>query len=382
MNIYLDNAAATPVEEDVLAAMQPFYRENFYNPSALYQPALAVHSKLEEARSTVAKHLGVRPAEVIFTAGGTEANNLALQGIMRAYQGKSLLYSALEHDSVRNPAHYLKTNGWEAVEIQPNQQGIIEPSSVTEAIDDSTVLVSIMLANNEIGTIQPIKKISGGIEKIRSERKKSGNKTPLYFHTDACQAVNYLDVNMHRLGVDMLTLNGGKIYGPKQSGILAMRSHVNLEPLLYGGGQEFNRRSGTENVAHAIGLACAVEITDSKRSEEVKRLAELQSWFADELIQINQNIRINGSRKNRLPNNVHITIPGADNERLLFALDDRGVCIAAGSACSASKEESSHVLKSIGLSDKDARSSLRITMGRQTDRGQLELVLQHLKDLF
>lgn len=378
--IYLDYAAATPVDPRVLAVMQPYFSENFYNPSAVYLAAKAVHGDLENARKSVAQILGARPSEIIFTAGGTEANNLAIIGVAQAFPGAHIVSTGLEHDSVRAPIDSLAENGWTRSELPPEADGVMDPEAVAGAVNDKTVLVSAMYANNEVGTVQPIKRLSQKLETIRQARRQAGSELPLYLHTDACQAANYLDLHVHRLGVDLMTLNGGKIYGPKQSGALFAASHVQLKPLIHGGGQEHGLRSGTENIAGVIGFAKALEIAQSLRQTEADRLQKLQSHFLS-LLQdslVKKGIFVNGNLKLRLPNNVHVTIPGTDNERLLFALDEAGVQAAAGSACSASSEESSHVLKAMGLSDSEARSSLRFTLGRDTTAADIEYAVQAL----
>jgi len=370
--IYLDYAAATPVDERVLEAMLPYYRERFYNPSATYLPAEQVAGELNEARAKVAHWLGARPSEVIFTAGGTEANNLAIQGVMRQFPDGNIVTSAIEHDSVLETARR-----YDCREVGVKPDGTIDLQALEAAIDDKTVLVSIIYASNEIGTIQPLRDVAEIIIKKRAER----SELPLYFHTDACQAANYLDIHATRLGVDMLTLNGGKIYGPKQSGVLYVSSKVILEPLILGGGQERNLRSGTENVAQAVGLAAALDLVQTDRQAETHRLQRLQAKFITELETKLPEVVINGSRKKRLPNNVHVTFPGIDNERLLIQLEERGILAAAGSACSASSDEPSHVLKAIGLSEADAQSSLRFTMGRATTEAEVTTTTETLKRL-
>lgn len=363
---YFDYAAATPLDNEVLAAMTPYLKGCFYNPSAHYLAAKSVKNDLEAARAQVAQVVGVRSSEVVFTAGGTEANNLALQGIARRFPDAHIVTTALEHDSVLLPAKALSERGLTLSEINPGEDGVIKSVDVLAAVTDETVLVSVMYANNEIGTIQPIKEIAKGIKQLREDRLRNGNKRPLYFHTDACQAANYLDLHVHRLGVDMMTLNGSKIYGPKQSGALIVLSGTELDPLTYGGGQERGFRSGTENVAGCIGFAVALARATEMRKTELDRLHGLQKLFIAELAARLPQATINGSLKHRLPNNIHVTIPHSDNERLLYALDEAGIQAAAGSACSASKEEASHVLRALGLSDQAARASLRFTMGRQT----------------
>lgn len=375
-NIYLDYAAATPTSEDVQKAMLPFYSQSFYNPSATYLSATEVKKRLEKARADVALALGCRPAELVFTAGGTEANNLALKGVVDAYDDAHVVTTALEHDSVRAPLEYLKSKNTSYTEVLPEQNGIVAVDAVVQAITDKTVLVSVMYANNEIGTIQPIKEIARALSAIRTDRHERGVDRPLYFHTDACQAPNYLDVHVSRLGVDLMTLNGGKIYGTKQSGVLYVASHVVMAPLIHGGGQERGFRSGTENVAAAVGFSVALSQAQAMRKDEGERLAGLQRLFIEQLAQQVPQAVLNGSVKHRLPNNVHITIPNTDNERLIFALDDMGILAAAGSACSASKDEPSHVLAALGLSEAEAQSSLRFTFGRSTNEAEILATIQ------
>ncbi len=365
----------------VVEAMQPYLTQKFYNPSATYLAAKSVREDLNVARRTVASLLGARPIEVIFTAGGTEANNQALIGILQAFPDSHVVTTALEHDSIRAPLEFMAERGWSQTEVVPKPDGLVEPSKVVAAITDKTVLVSVMYANNEIGTVQPIKRIATALQIIRKDRLQKGNNLPLYFHIDACQAPNYLDLHVHRLGVDLMTLNGGKIYGPKQSGVLFVASHVKLMPLVHGGGQEFNRRSGTENVAGIIGFTKALEIAVFKQKSESIRLSKLQNEFMKLLVSRISSVSINGSVKHRLPNNIHITIPDCDNERLVFGLDEAGILCSAGSACSASKDEPSHVLKAIGLSDVRAQSSLRFSMGRQTTSQDLSDTVRVLAKL-
>lgn len=379
--IYLDYAAATPVDPAVLAAMQPYLADKFHNPSANYLAANRVRDDLKTARLTVSSVLGGRASEIVFTAGGTEANNLAIIGVLQAHPGSHAVSSALEHDSIRAPLAFLSERGWTHTEVAPKPAGLLDPSQVIAAINDQTVLVSVMYANNEIGTVQPIRQIAQQMENIRQARRKKRSSLPLYLHTDACQAANYLDLNVHRIGVDLMTLNGGKIYGPKQSGILFIASNVKILPLIHGGGQELNRRSGTENIAGIMGFAKALETAQSIRHEEVLRLGKLQEIFVNLLQEKITNVRVNGSLKHRLPNNVHLTIKDQDNERLIFGLDELGIQCSAGSACSASSQESSHVLKGIGLSDNEARASIRFSMGRTTTTNDINNTVKALVKL-
>jgi cysteine desulfurase len=364
---YLDYAAATPLDPQVLAAMQPYLTDQFYNPSATYLAAKAVAKDKEAARARVAHWFGARPTEVIFTSGGTEANNLAIQGVMQALPGKKVLVSSIEHESVLAPAHQ-----YNAAEIPVTTEGIVDLQILKTLLDNDTVLVSVMYANNEIGTIQPIREVAKLLKETRKQRQKDGNQTPLYLHVDACQAPAYLDIHASRLGADMITINAGKIYGPKQSGALYVKAGTQLHPQLLGGGQERGMRSGTESVAQMIGLAEALDLVQNRRHQEVKRLQTLQAGFIKDIQQAIPTVIINGSLKHRLPNNVHITIPYQDKERLLMALDEAGIMAAAGSACSASKEESSHVLKALGKTDQEAYASLRFSFGCHTTEAELQ----------
>ncbi|HYH35951.1 MAG TPA: cysteine desulfurase family protein [Candidatus Saccharimonadales bacterium] len=357
--IYLDHAAATPTDPSVLQDMQPYFSEHFHNPSATYQAAREVRHALETARSRVAHWLGARPAEIVFTAGGTEGNNLAIHGIVRSFPNSNVVVSSVEHESVLEPARE-----YDCREAAVFPDGRVDLDDLRNKIDRNTVLVSVMYANNEIGTVQPIREIAKIIDEKRAER--GARDAPLLFHTDACQAANYLDLHVARLGVDLMTVNGSKIYGPKQSGVLYVKGGVRIQPFIRGGGQERGLRSGTENVAAAVGLATALELVQSDRREETRRLQSLQQLFLQEIIEKFPRLTINGSQRFRLPNNVHLTFPGHDNERLLIRLDEAGILAAAGSACAADSGEPSHVLKAMGISDSDARASLRFTMGRGT----------------
>jgi cysteine desulfurase len=371
--LYFDYAAATPVDARVLAAMQPYFSADFYNPSALYSLARSVSKDVVAARASIAAVLGARPAEVTFTAGGTEANNLAIHGVMAKYPDKHVVTTAIEHDSVLYPAQK-----YACTEVKPKPDGRIDIDELSKAITDDTVLVSVQYANNEIGTIQPLRDIARKLDDIKRQRQANGNDTPLYFHSDACQASLYLDLHVARLGVDLMTLNGGKMYGPKQSGLLYIKGGLTLEPLMFGGGQEAGVRSGTENVPFIIGLAKALELAQDNRKEESDRLRTLQQNVIKELAGQLPQVAVTGSTKYRLPNNVHVTIPGGDNERLLFQLDEAGIMAAAGSACSASSSEPSHVLRALGMSDDQARSSLRFSFGHDTDDAAVRRLVQTL----
>lgn len=373
--IYMDYAAATPMDTSVFEAMQPYFTEKFYNPSATYLAAQAVKKDLDAARARVAHWLGARPSEVVFTAGATEANNLAIHGIMRQFPDANIVVSSIEHESILAPAHQYLCR-----EVPVTPAGLVDMDALRAAIDDQTALVSIIYANNEVGTIQPIAQIGQIVEAIRKDRRIRGVKMPIYLHTDAAQAAAYLDLHAARLRVDLLSINGGKIYGPKQTGVLFVSSSVQLVAQTMGGGQERGLRSGTENVAGSIGLSIALDLVQSRKHEEGKRLRELQRLFLQLLKEAIPAATVNGSKNHRLPNNIHITIAGQDNERILMTLDEAGILCAAGSACSASNEEPSHVLRAMGLSDQEAQASLRFTLGAQTTEADIRQTVRAVAD--
>ena len=372
----MDYAAATPVDGRVLSEMTPYFSDKLFNPSALYLDAKDVKAEIENARSRVARVLGARPGEIIYTAGGTEANNLAIAGIMNQYPDGNIVVSSVEHPSVLEPARQ-----YDCREVKVDKTGVIDLVDLEAKIDDKTILVSVMYANNEIGTIQPLREVAKILQKVRSQRTLKGNDRLLLLHADACQAANYLDLHVARLGIYLMTLNGGKIYGPKQTGVLFVKTGVVLKSQILGGGQEKGARSGTENVAGAVGFTKALEIAQKMRKEEVSRLLKIQDEFISGLKKRFPNCTINGSKKSKLPNNISVTIPGIDNERVVMELDERGVQCAVGSACSVSKEEPSHVLKAIGLTENQAQSTLRFSMGRSTTKNDIKSILKALGDI-
>lgn len=349
--------------------MKPYFADKFYNPSAVYQAARNVRSDLEDARAHVADVLGAKDQEIIFTAGGTEANNLAIEGIMRQFPDGNIVVSSIEHESVLEPAKH-----YECRVAPVTEKGIVDLGKLEKLVDEKTVLISVMYANNEIGTIQPIKEIASLIAKKRSQRANYSLPTrhyPLILHTDACQAANFLDLHVSRLGIDLMTLNGGKIYAAKQSGCLYVRAGVELEPLVRGGGQESSIRSGTENVASIIAFATMLQNVQAERKEESVRLKDLRDNLLATLSQNIPTVRLNGDNQKRLPNNINILIPGIDGERVLMELDEAGVMVATGSACTASNDKPSHVLLAIGLQEAEANASLRITLGRTSTEEQV-----------
>lgn len=361
MSIYLDYAAATPVDPRVRLAMEPFVSEDFYNPSSPYMAAREVKKVVTEARARVAYWLGARGSEIIFTAGATESINIAIHGVMQQFAGSRAVVLATEHESVlRSASRYDHV----ILPVLPN--GNADMAKLEQLIDDKTVLVSIAYANNEIGTIQPLSQISHIIQKVRAARTKAGNTLPLYLHTDASQAAGYLDLHASRLGVDLMTLNGAKIYGPKQTGILYIKAGTQLTSPFTGGGQEGGVRSGTENVPGIVGFATALDIVQTDRRENQAKYAALRDELQRRIAEALPDTVVNGNIKRRLPNSLHLSWAGVDGERLVLLLDEHGVMAATGSACAANRQTASHVLQACGMDDSLLQGSLRLTVGELT----------------
>lgn len=351
--IYLDHAAATPMSDKVLAAMQPYFSELFYNPSAAYSAAINVRRDYESAKKVIARAIGGTADEIVITAGATESINLAFQSI-----GGHVITSNIEHHAVLEAT---KRRDHSIVAADP--RGVVDPLVIQKAIRPDTQLVSIAFANNELGTIQPLRDIASVIRKERAERLKRGDKTPIYLHSDASQGVGQLDVNVARLGVDLITINAAKIYGPKQVGLLWAASYVVLQPLIVGGGQERGLRSGTENVAGTVGFAKAIELASEHRKFESERLAKLRDALQQKLVDAFPDAVLSGHQRHRLSGHLHISFPNLDAERVVFSLETKGVFVATGSACAANKGTRSHVLTAIGLAPEVADGSLRLTLG-------------------
>ena len=375
---YFDYAAATPLDGRVRRKMEPFFSEIFYNPSAIYLKARDARIAKEESRHRISQNIGAKESEIIFTAGGTEANNLAIKGLQDSYRNSHFICIATDHDSVIKPI--ISTQNYSIVAV--DKRGFINLDDLEKKINNDTVLISVCYANNEIGTIQPIKDIKSLIDRHLAARKERGNKLPLYFHLDAAQATNYLDISVGRLGVDLMSINSGKIYGPKQVGCLFVRAGINISPLIEGGGQEHNLRSGTENIASIVGFSYALEQAVKNRKSESQRLMTLRDSFINRITKDIKGAFVNGSKANkRLANNINITIPKIDNEYFLMQLDELGFMVATGSACSASNDEPSHVLEAIGLNREDIFSSLRITFGRYTTQESVDSLEQAINKL-
>ena len=361
--IYLDHAAATPVSKKVLKAMEPYFTEDFFNPSAAYLPAKKVAHDYEAAKATIAHSIGAKANDLVITAGATEANNLAFTSVRTV---ESILYLETEHDSVRKIA---EQNGGISIKVLPN--GLIDIEDLKQKITDETQLISVSLANNELGTIQPLAEIAGIIREVKLSRMKRGIKTQLLLHSDASQALNLLDINVSRLGVDLLTLNAAKIYGPKGVGALYVSHDAKLKPLTVGGGQENGLRSGTENVPGVIGFAKAIEIAKEHINGNRKKYA---NWRKILLNELKDYELIN--KKHTLDNFIVLCYNDIDAERLVFLLEEKGVYVATGAACAASKGVRSHALKAIGLSDEQIAGSLRLTLGETNTEEQIHEAAQ------
>lgn len=357
--IYLDHAAATPIAPHVLEAMTPYFSELFFNPSSPYAPAVGVRREYEEAKQQLAECIGAKKDELVMTAGATESINLAFSMLDGAAH---VVTSEIEHHAVLAAAQkYPHTL------VQSTEKGVITPESIAVALKPETQLVSVALANNELGTVQPIKKIAAACEAERERRAKNGETVPLFLHVDGSQGAGLIDIHVAKLGIDMLTLNAGKVYGPKQVGLLWARPQINLTPTIVGGGQEGGLRSGTENVAGTIGFAAALQFVEKRRKSEVYRLEGLRKILLDALSQKFPDMIVSGHPKKRLPSHLHISFPGLDAERLIFRLEARGVLVATGSACAANQGTRSHVLTAIGMSSEVADGSLRLSLGGLSD---------------
>jgi cysteine desulfurase len=379
-SVYLDHSATTPIDPRVREAMLPYLDELYGNPSSFHGVGKKVKDTVDEARKNIAEILQVRSDEILFMSGGTESDNLAILGYARKNQkeGKHLITTTIEHHAVLEAMMHLeKKEGFEVTYLKPDRDGMITVEQVQGALREDTILVSIMYANNEIGTILPIAEIGNMIQKWRQEKSRPA----LRFHTDACQAGEYLDLNTERLHVDMLTLNGSKIYGPKGVGLLYLKRGIKLEPLQFGGAQERGLRPGTQNIAGIIGLAKALEIAQANRNKESERLILLRDSLISGLQKVVSKTRLNGSATERLPNNVNISFMDIEGEALLLYLDAGGVYASTGSACTSASLDPSHVILALGLPYEVAHGSLRFSLGRSTTQEDIDYVIETLPPL-
>ncbi|TYT23243.1 cysteine desulfurase NifS [Dictyoglomus thermophilum] len=369
--VYLDYAATTPIRKEVYEEMKLFLKEKFGNPSSIHNFGREVKKAIEEAREKIAKAIGAESDEIIFTSGGTESNNMAIKGVAFAlsHKGRHIITSQIEHHAVLEPCHFLEKIGFEITYLPVDKEGYVDPDDLKKAIRKDTVLISIMHANNEIGTIEPIREISN----IAKEHD-------IYFHTDAVQTVGHIPVNVNDLGVDLLSLSAHKFYGPKGIGALYIRKGTRIEPIIHGGSQENNKRAGTENVAGIIGMGKALELAISEMEREQKRLTELRDYFINQVEKRIPEVYLNGPRVNRLPNNINFSFAQIEGETLLLHLDLEGIAVSTGSACSSKSLEPSHVLSAIKLPAKLAQGSIRFTIGLYTQKEDLDYTIKVLEN--
>jgi len=367
--IYLDHAATTPAHPDVVQTMLPYLAEAFGNPSSIYSYGQEARRAIEEARTKVAELIGARPEEITFTSGGTEADNLALKGVAYANESKGnhIITTAIEHHAVLEPCKFLEKRGFKITCLPVDKYGLIDPDDVRRATTAKTVLISVMHANNEVGTIEPV-------EEIGKIAKEAG----IYFHSDAVQTAGHIPVNVDKLNVDLLSISAHKFYGPKGVGALYVRKGTKLASLLHGGEQEKGRRAGTENVPGIVGLGKAAELAGREIGKEAERQAYLRDKLIKGLIEKIDHIRLNGHPTKRLPNNVNISVDFVEGESMLLNLDLEGICASTGSACSSASLEPSHVLLALGIPLEQAHSSLRFTLGRENTEADVERVVEVL----
>jgi cysteine desulfurase len=367
--IYLDYAATTPVDPRVLKAMEPYFSKKFGNTMSLHSFGQEAKTALEEAREIVADLMGAKPSEVIFTSSATESNNLALKGVAFANRkkGNHIIISSIEHSCIMESAKWLEKQGFEITRLKVDKYGLVDPEDVKKAIKKETILVSVMHANNEIGTIEPIEEIG----KICKERG-------VYFHTDAAQTFGKIKINVNKMNIDLMTVSSHKMYGPKGVGALFIREGVKIEPILHGGGHEMGLRSSTVNVAGIVGFAKACEVAKKEMEKEAKRLTKLRDKLIKGVLEKIPGSHLNGHPTKRLPNNANFWFEGVEGESIVIQLDLLGIAASTGSACSTEKLEPSHVLLAIGLRPEQAHGSLRLSLGRWTTEKDIDYVLEVL----
>lgn len=372
MDIYLDNSATTKLDKEVLKEMLPYLQENYGNPSSAYRIGRENKAIIEDARKQVAKVLNANTEEIYFTSGGSESDNMALKGVAFANQdkGRHIITSKIEHPAVLDTCKELERHGFEITYINVDKNGIVDLKQLETSIREDTILISIMFANNEIGTIEPIKNI-GRIAKQYN----------ILFHTDSVQAIGNIKIDVKELGIDLLSLSAHKFYGPKGIGALYVRDGINFRKYLNGGHQERNKRAGTENVAGIVGLGKAITLAYNNFENKNKYLYNLRTYLINEIKNNIPDIRINGDIEKRLQGNINISVNGVEADNILTELDKRGIFISTGSACTTGSIESSHVLKAIGLSDTKAHSSIRISLGKYNTKDELKHFSKELKEI-
>lgn len=367
---YFDYAATTPVLPQVIDSMLPFFDEHFNNPSGNYEPAEFAAEEIEKARRTAASFIGCKPSEIYFTSGGTESDNWAIRGIMLAnkHKGRHVITSSIEHHAVLNTCKFLEMHGYDVTYLPVEKNGVISPMTLKNAIRKDTVLVSIMFANNEIGTIQPIKELA-----------RIAHLNGSYFHTDAVQAFGHLPLNVHEYGIDLLSASSHKCYGPKGVGLLYKKDGIAIDPLVFGGSQENGLRAGTYYVPGIIGFGKAISIANETMSRRYNRELSIRNYIIYRLKHEVPYVRINGDRYKRLPNNINISFDFIEGESLLILLDSCGIDVSTGSACNSKSMSVSHVLKALGLNDEQIKGTIRLTLGNDTTRADADYLVDMIK---
>ena len=370
--IYLDNAATTKVYPEVVDSMIPYFTEFYGNPSSIYTFAAESKKAIEEARENIAGFIGANPSDIYFTGGGSESDNWALKATAEAYssKGKHIITSKIEHHAILHTAGWLEAHGFEVTYLDVDEFGIVKPETLEAAIRPDTILVSVMTANNEIGTIEPIKELG-----------EIAHRHGALFHTDAVQAFGHIPINVDDMNIDMLSASGHKINGPKGIGFLYIRKGVKIRSFIHGGAQERSRRAGTHNVPGIVGFSKAVEIAKHRLDEKIKYESELRDYLIERVLSEIPYSRLNGHRTNRLPNNANFCFRFIEGESMLILLDQNGICASSGSACTSGSLDPSHVLLAIGLPHEIAHGSLRITLSEETTKEEIDFTVDRLKEI-
>lgn len=370
--IYLDNAATTQVYPEVLEAMTPYFTEYYGNPSAIYTFAGKTKKAVDEARAVVASGIGAKPEEIYFTGGGSEADNWALKAAAEAYadKGKHIITTKIEHHAILHTAQYLEKNGYEVTYLDVDENGIVSPENLKKAIRPDTILISVMMANNEIGTIEPI-------EELGAIAKENG----ILFHTDAVQTFGHIPIDVDKMNIDMLSASAHKLNGPKGIGFLYIRKGVKIRSFIHGGAQERQRRAGTHNVPGIVGFGKAAELALRDMEERKKYESELRDYLIERVLEEIPYTRLNGDRQKRLPGNVNFCFRFVEGESLLILLDQNGICASSGSACTSGSLDPSHVLLAIGLPHEIAHGSLRLTLSEKTTKEEIDFTIDKIKEI-
>ncbi len=369
MTIYMDNAATTKPRKEVIDKMLPFITENYGNPSSIYKIARENKNAVDEARDNIAKAINANTNEIYFTAGGSESDNWCLKGIADSYSGKGkhIITTAIEHHAILHACEYLESKGFEVTYLPVDEYGIISMEDLKNAIREDTILISVMFANNEIGSIQPIAEIG-----------KLAHEKGIVFHTDAVQALGHVPIDVEEMNIDLLSASGHKLYGPKGIGMLYIRKGIKIKPLIHGGAQERNRRAGTENVPGIVGFGEACRLANEELDKESKRLIALRDKLINGILTAIPHSRLNGHPTKRLPGNVNISFEFIEGESMLLLLDMKGVCASSGSACTSGSLDPSHVLLAIGLPHEKAHGSLRLTLGHFNTEEEVDFIIKEL----